>query len=107
MKKNLMSLVVAGSWVLWASAANAEITMKITGCFPVEEARYDSDWWVETWTGPDIYDIAEDGTFTTDVPEGTLLSAKLFSDAYSIESVDQPAIDGNDLIACLGWKPHD
>ncbi len=30
MKKNLMSLLVAGSWVLWASAANAEITMKLS-----------------------------------------------------------------------------
>ena len=110
MKKNLMSLVVAGSWVLWASAANAEITMKLTGCPPeVADWDYGDSWWVDTDSGPEdaIYDIAEDGTFTTDVPEGTLLSAKLFSDAYSIESVDQPAIDGNDLIACLGWKPHD
>ena len=78
MKKNLMSLVVAGSWVLWASAANAEITMKLTGCPPeVADWDYGSDWWVDTDSGPEdaIYDIAEDGTFTTEVPEGTELLA--------------------------------
>ena len=112
MKKNLMSLVVAGSWVLWASAAYAEITMKITGCFPVEEARYDSDWWVETWTGPDIYDIAEDGTFTTDVPEGTKLIATIKKDPLDVPIDPEgvaffgsdwtPAKDGGELIACNG-----
>ena len=114
MKKDLMFLVVAGSWVLWANTANAEITMKITGCFPVEEARYDSDWWVETWTGPedDIYDISEDGTFTTDVPEGTKLLASIKKDPLEIpidpEGVAYfrtdwtPAKDGGELIACTG-----
>ena len=110
MKKNLMSLVVAGSWVLWASAANAEITMKITGCFPVEEARYDSDWWVETWTGPDIYDISEDGTFTTDVPEGTklLASRNRWEKPVNLETQEcfstdwTPAKDGGELIVCEG-----
>ena len=120
MKKNLMSLVVTGSWVLWASAANAEITMKITGCFPVEEARYDSDWWVETWTGPedDIYDISEDGTFTTDVPEGTKLLASLkpYSDPLEVPLMVEgedffstdwtPAKDGGELIACSRGMPE-
>ena len=107
MKKNLMSLVVAGSWVLWANTANAEITMKITGCFPVEEARYNRDWQVEIWTegyGGYITDISEDGTFTTDVPEGTKLLAgpKYCCGPFDPSSDWTPAKDGGELIVCEG-----
>ena len=121
MKRSLMSLVVAGSWVLWASAANAEITMKITGCFPVEKARYNRDWQVEIWTegyGGYITDISEDGTFTTDVPEGTKLLASLkpYSDPLEVPLMVEgedffstdwtPAKDGGELIACSRGMPE-
>ena len=85
MKKNLMFLVVAGSWVLWANTANAEITMKLSdlcGIPTLETINAEGDaglglhyWEVEVWSGGYITDLSEDGTFTTDVPEGTKLSA--------------------------------
>ena len=85
MKRSLMSLVVAGSWVLWASAANAEITMKLSdlcGIPTLATINAEGDaglglhyWEVEVWSGGYITDLSEDGTFTTDVPEGTKLSA--------------------------------
>ena len=106
MKRSLMSRVVAGSWVLWANTANAEITMKITGCFPVEKARYNRDWHVEIWTqgyGGYITDISEDGTFTTDVPEGTkLLAGPKYPGPFDPGSDWTPAKDGGELIVCRG-----
>ena len=85
MKKNLMFLVVAGSWVLWANTANAEITMKLSDlCGSATLATINAEgesalslhyWQVEVDGGGYITDLSEDGTFTTDVPEGTKLSA--------------------------------
>ena len=90
MKRSLMFLVVAGSWVLWANTANAEITMKLSDLCGIPtlatinaegEAGFGVHYWqVEVasdgYTSIDpISDLSEDGTFTTEVPEGTELLA--------------------------------
>ena len=86
MKKNLISLVVAGLWVLGASAANniglhdhPPITMKLVGCYIGEEPHWDRDWYVKSGTGQqdDVYNISANGTFSINVPHGTRLSAQL------------------------------
>ncbi len=81
MKKSLMSVAVAGSWVLWASTASAEITMKLSDLCGLPTASDAAPgvyyWQVEVGSGGYISDLSEDGTFTTDVPEGTKLSASV------------------------------
>ena len=61
-------------------------------------------WQVEVWSGGYISDLSEDGAFTTDVPEGTKLSAmpKYGPGPFDSSSDWTPAKDGGELIVCEG-----
>jgi len=76
--------------------------MKLSGC-PRDSVRYNIDWQVQIWDaeryGAYITDISEDGTFTTDVPEGMkLIASPKYPGPFPVGSDWTPAKDGGELI---------